>query len=221
MTLFGMGVPIAALAAFLIASSLMNPQLFLLTLGGISPAFAVYRLAAVFFFALIIGVILLKMNPKGVVNPTMRSEAPTSGRHKPFGWASFFKSCIKSSQFIGFYIVIGVLLGAIVQELLPTDRFLTDLKGPEWLMILLGALLGIPFYACGGGSIPLVSAMLDKGLSVGAALAFFIVGPATRVTPLVALAAVIRARAIVIMVVLLILYAVGVGWLANQFGLQH
>ena len=121
MTLFGMGVPIATLAVFLIASSLMNPQLFLLTWGGISPAFALYRLAAVALFALIIGAILQKLNPDGLINPAIRTEAPPAHAHKSFEWLRFFKACLKSAQFIGFYIVVGVLLGAVVQVLLLTD----------------------------------------------------------------------------------------------------
>jgi uncharacterized membrane protein YraQ (UPF0718 family) len=69
-------------------------------------------------------------------------------------------------------------------------------------------LLGIPLYACGGGTIPLIHALMGKGMSTGAALAFFIVGPATRIAPLVALSTIIRPSFIGIYILMLFAFAV-------------
>lgn len=215
LTLFGMGFPIASLSSFLIASSLMNPQLFIITWGGISPALALYRLAAVAIFALIFGFLLHTVKRVKLVNPALRPES-TSNRKKDFSWSSFLQGAFRSLQFVGFYIVLGVLLGAVVDVAIPEDWLLHAFGGPEWLGILLGALLGIPFYACGGGTIPLIDAMLDKGMSLGAALAFFIVGPATRITPMVALASIIRPRVIGLLIVVLLIYAIAIGLLVDQ-----
>lgn len=212
LTLLGMGFPVASLTAFLVASSLMNPQLFIITWGGISPTLALYRVASVAIFALLFGFLLHTIQPVKLVNPSLRPEQESRSKsNKSLSWPLFLKGSFRSLQFVGFYIVAGVLMGAIIDVLIPKAWFLTAFGGPEWLGILIGALLGIPFYACGGGTIPLIDAMLDKGMSVGAALAFFIVGPATRVTPLVALAAIIRPRVIGLLVLLLLCYAVVVG----------
>lgn len=218
LTLFGMGFPIASLTAFLVASSLMNPQLFIITWGGISPTLALYRLISVAIFALLFGLLLHTIKPVKLVNPSSSPEQePRSKSKKSLSWPQFLKGSFRSLQFVGFYIIVGVLLGAVVDVMIPKEWLMTAFGGPEWLGILIGALLGIPFYACGGGTIPLIDAMLDKGMSIGAALAFFIVGPATRITPLVALAAIIRPRIIGLLVFLLLCYAVVIGLIVDMF----
>lgn len=81
----------------------------------------------------------------------------------------------------------------------------------EWASAALAAVLGVPLYACGGGTIPLVRSLLRQGMSEGAALAFFISDPATRVTPLMALAAVLRPGFILAYVCALLAYSIVVG----------
>ena len=61
--------------------------------------------------------------------------------------------------------------------------------GSVWA-VPLAAALGVPLYACGGGSIPIVESMMQMGMSPGAALAFFIAGPATKFSTLSMLGAV-------------------------------
>ena len=47
--------------------------------------------------------------------------------------------------------------------------------------------IGVPLYACGGGTIPLLQAWLYDGLSMGSAAAFMLTGPSTKITNLGAL----------------------------------
>jgi len=214
--LFNMGFPVSSLISFLVASSLMNPQLFIITWGGISPMMAVLRLVSVILFALVFGFVLQRIDSHWIVNPNLKHKNPSIlTEQKLFAWREFIKSSLHTLQFVGFYIVIGVLLGAVIDVLIPEDRIFHLFQKPEWLGILISALLGIPLYVCGGGTVPLINAMLAKGLSAGAALAFFIVGPATRITPLVALTTIMRPRFIIFMVLLLLLFATGMGFLIN------
>lgn len=50
-----------------------------------------------------------------------------------------------------------------------------------------GLTIGVPLYACGGGTIPLLQQWLASGMSMGSASAFIITGPATKITNLGAL----------------------------------
>ena len=56
-TLYGAGVPVAPLISFLAASSMMNPQLFVMTLGGLGTEIALWRLLLVFLFSLLCGLL--------------------------------------------------------------------------------------------------------------------------------------------------------------------
>ena len=213
-TLFGLGFPLYQLVTFLVASSLMNPQLFLLTWGGIGSEFALVRAAAVLFFSVLLGLTIRFLDAKWIVNPTIQGDE--KGHHigvRKFSLRAFLTNSLKSLQFIGFYIVFGIILGAVIEVYVPSAWFLILFQSHEWLGVLLGALLGVPLYACGGGTIPLVKSMMLNGMSAGAALAFFIVGPATRVTPLVALVTIIRVRFLALYIGALVVFSVVTGLL--------
>ena len=92
------------------------------------------------------------------------------------------------------------------------DRWLSVLFHPgRWYSVLLASLLGVPLYACGGGTIPLIRELVQRGMSRGAALGFFLVGPATRPAPLAALAALLRPRFILLYLCALMVFAVLAG----------
>ena len=59
--------------------------------------------------------------------------------------------------------------------------------GNEAWGVLMAAAVGVPLYACGGGTIPLLQQWLMDGMSMGSAAAFMITGPATKITNLGAL----------------------------------
>lgn len=60
--------------------------------------------------------------------------------------------------------------------------------------VLMAATVGVPLYACGGGTIPLLREWLMTGMSIGSAAAFMITGPATKITNLGALKIVLGVR---------------------------
>ena len=59
--------------------------------------------------------------------------------------------------------------------------------GNEAWGVLMAATIGVPLYACGGGTIPLLQQWLWEGMSIGSVSAFMITGPATKITNLGAL----------------------------------
>lgn len=60
--------------------------------------------------------------------------------------------------------------------------------------VLMTATIGVPLYACGGGTIPLLQAWLVDGMSIGSAALFMLAGPATQITNLGALKIVLGPR---------------------------
>ena len=59
--------------------------------------------------------------------------------------------------------------------------------GSEAWGVLMAATIGVPLYACGGGTVPLLRGWLAAGMSTGSAAAFMLTGPATKITNLGAL----------------------------------
>jgi uncharacterized membrane protein YraQ (UPF0718 family) len=87
----------------------------------------------------------------------------------------------------GLYFLIGILLSALFQRYVPQDLMVNIFGGNEAWGVLMAATIGVPLYACGGGTIPLLQQWLLDGMSIGSAAAFMITGPATKITNLGAL----------------------------------
>ena len=87
----------------------------------------------------------------------------------------------------GPYFLFGVLLSALFQRYVPQERMVALFGGNEAWGVLMAATIGVPLYACGGGTIPLLREWLWEGMSIGSAAAFMLTGPATKITNLGAL----------------------------------
>jgi uncharacterized membrane protein YraQ (UPF0718 family) len=212
------GVPIAPLATFLSASSLMNPQLLVITWGGLGPHITVARVLAVFVLALLLGTLLHFLPLRWLVNSEIRPSDSTHPKSPPrFTITSFLKNSRKTFEFVGFYVVFGILLGASIEVLVPGRWIAAAFGESSWYTILLAALLGVPLYACGGGTVPLLNSLIGQGMAPTAALAFLIAGPATRIAPLMALATIVRPLVVMAYVVLLIAYSVLAGLIYGLF----
>jgi len=215
------GVSPAPLLTFLVASSLMNPQLFILMLGGLGLEMALAQLLSVFILSLTVGTIAGRWPPLTLLNQRTLIANPTSNeRVNPitdsvFSWSRFLSQVVSLTESVGLYFVAGVLIAAAIQVFVPPAWVVRLLGKEHWYSVLVAGSLGVPFYACGGGAIPWIKVLLEEGMSRGAALAFFLAGPATRVTALTALATVLSRRALVLYVAFVLLGATGLGYFFN------
>jgi hypothetical protein len=70
------------------------------------------------------------------------------------------------------FVIVGIGIGAFIHGFVPQDA-LTGIMGKgAWWSVPVSVILGIPLYSNAAGIIPIVSAMLSKGASLGTALAF-------------------------------------------------
>jgi len=70
------------------------------------------------------------------------------------------------------YIVIGIGLGAVVHGYIPTDFVVKDAGPDNPIAVLVAVLIGIPLYSNAAGMIPIVQALVGKGMAIGTVLAF-------------------------------------------------
>ncbi|MFH0921257.1 MAG: permease [Fibrobacterota bacterium] len=180
--------PVAPLMGFLIASPLINPLLFMLTLGAFGPGMAVLRLAAAVVLGLSGAWLAHRLWKDGV--PAGPAQAPlTAPTREPrlLTPRNFLLEVRKEGAFIGRVFLLSVLVAALTTVLIPADWVARILGGHPGLSVFIAVLAGVPLYACGGGTIPVMEALMNMGMSKGAILAFFISGPATKFSTLAAL----------------------------------
>lgn len=216
-------VPLAPLLTFLSASALMNPQLFIITWGGLGLEFSLLRITGVIIFTLILGFALIIIEKKYMknsnepINKKFTRQQSTEKKWEYFEIKEFSISFYNTFIFIGFYILIGILLSVVIETFIPLSQIFEMTKGVGWVNVIAASILGIPLYACGGATIPLISVLLENGVSFGAAMGFLIVGPGTRITPLLALGSFLSKRTLIYYCCSLLIFSIIFGILINIF----
>ena len=197
------------LAAFMMSSVLLNPQLIIYS-AALGPAALAVRIVSCFLCGITAGLLVRFLHRKEF----FRFEAfedPKSRDTDPNILLRFLKNLGRNIKATGLYFLLGVLLSALFQRYVPAETMTAVFGGNEAFGVLMAATIGVPLYACGGGTIPLLQAWLMDGMSMGSAAAFMITGPATKITNLGALKIVlgIRNSAIYLMYVMIFAFVTG------------
>lgn len=116
----------------------------------------------------------------------------------------------------GLWFLAGIILSALFQRYVPAE-FVSSLFGEnKGFGVLMAATIGVPLYACGGGTIPLLLQWLSDGMSMGSAAAFMITGPATKITNLGALKIVLGMKRFLLYFVFVMVIAMATGLFTNH-----
>ncbi len=91
-------------------------------------------------------------------------------------------------------------IGYLVNRLVPAEWIQVLFGADRWYSIPLAALIGLPMYVSGDGSIPLIRSLMDSGAGPGALMAFLITGPGTSAGVIAGLATILRRRAVILYV---------------------
>ncbi len=115
----------------------------------------------------------------------------------------------------GPWFLIGILLSALFQRYVPANAFANLFVNNRGFGLLMAATIGVPLYACGGGTIPLLQQWLASGMSMGSAAAFMITGPATKITNLGALKIVLGIKNFALYIAFVMAFALLSGLVVN------
>lgn len=202
------------LAAFMMSSILLNPQLIIYSaaLGG--DALAV-RIISCFLCGIAAGLLVRFFYKEKTFFKFSGFSGPTNRDTDPNILIRFFKNLGRNVKATGLYFLFGILLSALFQRYVPTGVMTGLFGGNEAFGVLMAATIGVPLYACGGGTIPLLQQWLMDGVSMGSAAAFMITGPATKITNLGALKIVLGAKRFLLYIAFTMLFAFLTGIIVN------
>ncbi|MEI6132608.1 MAG: permease [Bacillota bacterium] len=225
--LYRSGSKLPPLITFLSASSLMNPQMFIWTWGLIGPKMALLRILTVFIVSVALGLLSgLVKSEKLVANRVSegiddvhasehetQKEIMCRPNIKTTTVWQFAKNAWGSLEYILFYLLIGIILSVLLKTFVPADFVQEVIASDKWYTVLVAALLGVPLYQCGGVAIPIINGLIQSGMGYGAALTFFLVGPATNFSPIFAFATIIKPKFVALYLAVLITFAILIGYL--------
>lgn len=202
------------LGAFMMSSILLNPQLIIYSAALGKTALAV-RIISCFLCGSAAG-LLLRIFYKGKNFFDFEGfEEPKSRDTDPNIFLRFIKNIGRNIKTTGLYFLVGIVLSAVFQRYVPASAVSMVFGGNEAWGVLMAATIGVPLYACGGGTIPLLQAWLADGMSMGSAAAFMITGPATKITNLGAVKIVLGVKRFLLYIVFSAAFACLTGIVTN------
>ena len=202
------------LAAFMMSSILLNPQLIVYSaaLGGTVLA---VRILTCLVCGVAAGLLVrLWYRERAFFDFSGFSPAASRDIHRnPL--VRYLKNLGRNLRATGPYFLAGVALSALFQRYVPAQAMTALFGGNEAFGVLMAATIGVPLYACGGGTIPLLQQWLWEGMSVGSAASFMLTGPATKITNLGALKIVLGMRRFLLYLLFVMVFSFGAGLVVN------
>ena len=202
------------LAAFMMSSILLNPQLIIYSAALGTSALAV-RIASSFLCGIFAGGLLRIFYRDQPFLDFHGFEEPVSRDKDPNLLFCVLKNLGRNVKATGWYFLAGIALSALFQRYVPADVITGLFGGNEAFGVLMAATIGVPLYACGGGTIPLLQAWLMDGMSLDSAAAFMITGPATKITNLGALKIVLGIKRFALYLVYVMMFSFLSGLVVN------
>lgn len=202
------------LAAFMMSSILLNPQLIVYSaaLGGTVLA---VRIISCLLCGIAAGLLIHWCHGDTPFFDFSGFEDPKSRDTNPNLAVRYVSNLWRNVQATGLYFLAGVLLSALFQRYVPAEAMTALFGGDEALGVLMAATIGVPLYACGGGTIPLLQGWLMDGMSIGSAASFMLTGPSTKITNLGALKIVLGLRRFLLYIGFVMVFSLAAGLVVN------
>jgi uncharacterized membrane protein YraQ (UPF0718 family) len=207
--LLGAGVPLAPVMAFWVSSPLMSPESFILTSAVIGLDFATARLITAVGLGLVAGFATHGLARRGLFDDILK---PISGCGSCCGggaafdgskvhwrfWeesarrAAFMTEARGVTTFLLRWLTLAFLLESLLVAYIPGETVASWLGNDNFWAIPSAVLVGIPAYLNGFAAIPMLDAMIDLGMSKGAALSFIAAGAVTSIPAALSVYALVR-----------------------------
>jgi uncharacterized membrane protein YraQ (UPF0718 family) len=172
------GIPLGVTFSFLIAAPMINEVALVLLAGLFGWKVAVIYVITGLSIAILAGFILEKLNLKRYVsdwvykthvNQSLEQEEAMTFNQRISTGGAVVKEIVGK---IWIYILIGIAVGAGAHGFVPDEYLAGALGNQNWYSVPLAILVGIPLYSNAAGIIPIVSVLIEKGVTLGTALAF-------------------------------------------------
>ncbi len=202
------------LAAFMMSSVLLNPQLLIYSSALGATALSI-RFISCFLCGIAAGLFVrVFYKNKNFFNFKGFSER-ASRDTDPDMFIRLLKNIGRNIKATGLWFLIGIILTALYQRYIPQEAFADLFVNNRGFGILMAATIGVPLYVCGGGTIPLLQQWIAGGMSMGAAASFMITGPSTKITNLSALKIVLGAKNFILYIGFVIVFSLCTGLIVN------
>ena len=208
--LLAMGVPLAAVMAFWLASPIMDPAMFIIKSSALGVDFAVAKTIAAVGFGLFGGFSVMALSRTALFADPLREDEnargcgcganPLTGKPVWAFWSeservqTFVKTAKYNALFLFKWLTLAYVFESLMIRFVPAEWIAGVLGGEGLGPIVLGALVGGPAYLNGYAAAPLVAGLVDQGMSQGAAMSFMLAGSVSCIPAAIAVWALVKPK---------------------------
>jgi len=214
------GVPLGVTFSFLIASPMINEIALVMLLGLFGWKVALLYAVTGVTIAIIAGYAIGKLHLEHLVEDYVyQIKSGETELYEP----TFRERCKAAGNFtlellkkIAPYVIVAIAIGGLIHGYVP-DEFLVKYAGrdnPLAVPLVVG--LGVPLYNSSSGMVPIIYALIEKGLPLGTALAFMMAVSAISFPEMIILRRVLKLKLIGIFAGILSVAIIITGYLFNM-----
>jgi uncharacterized membrane protein YraQ (UPF0718 family) len=214
------GVPLGVTFSFLISSPMVNEVAIVLLWGlfgwKITAIYIGTGLLVAIVGGLVIGKLKLERWVEEYVYQIHLGEAQ-------FVQSQTFRERLEYARYntkdilgkVWLYVLIAIGIGGFIHGYVPQD-FLASIAGKgNWFAVPIAVLVGVPLYSNAAGVIPIVYALMSKGMALGTVLAFMMAVTALSLPEIIILRKVLKVKLLAVFVGIMTVTIMGVGYLFN------
>ncbi|WP_003543945.1 permease [Desulfotomaculum nigrificans] len=215
------GVPLGVTFSFLISSPMVNEVALIMLWGLFGRKIAMIYIATGLTVAIIAGIVIGKLKLEHLVQPyvyeikigdTGAADGKMPWKERVAYALDYTKQILKK---VWIYVVLGIAVGAGIHGYAP-ENFLLQYAGKDNpFAVPLAVLIGVPLYSNAAGTIPIVQALMSKGMGIGTALAFMMAVTALSLPEMIILKQVLKVKLIAIFAGIMAVAIILVGYLFN------
>lgn len=213
------GVPLGVTFSFLIASPMVNEIALIMLLGLFGWKIALIYMLSGVIIAIIGGFIIGKLKLEHLVEEYVYH---IHSDDVEFYAPTFADRCREAKQFtidllkkITPYIIVALVIGGFIHGYVPEDFLVKYAGRGNPLAVPLVVAIGVPLYNSAAGMVPIVYALMEKGLPLGTVLAFMMAVAGLSLPEMIILRRVLKVRLIAIFVGIIAVAIVFTGYLFN------
>jgi len=216
------GVPIGVTFSFLISSPLVDMAAFLLLVSVFGWKIALAYVIVGIILAVLGGTLIDKMKMEKYVESFIHSGAtvdialPDLTKRDRLIYAK--DQMLATVKKVWLYVVIGVGIGALIHNWIPTEIIQKVIGTENPFSVLLATIVGVPMYADIFGTLPIAEALFSKGVGIGTILAFMMAVTALSLPSIIMLRKAVKPKLLATFVGIVTVGIIIIGYVFNAFG---
>lgn len=214
------GVPLGVTFSFLISSPMVNEVALILLWGLFGWKIALIYASAGLIAAIFSGYIIGKLHLEHLVEEYVyeikseqTNEIATMTHKERISYATDYTKEILRKVWL--YVIVAIAIGGAIHGYAPEDFLLSYAGKDNVFAVPLAVLIGVPLYSNAAGMIPIVYALMEKGMSMGTVLAFMMAVTALSLPEMIILRNVLKLKMLIIFAGIMAVTIIFIGYLFN------